>query len=126
MCPQKNWGGTLKETVLWTNPNPSSAMGATDITPSPSLSEFKYIKVIYRMSTSNSTTCAVIMDYDDFVNTSTSTFRFAMEAFEPNGHFVRLINRNSDTSINFEIAYQVGNTSTRITAVIPQQVIGLK
>ena len=45
----------MSETVLWTNPAPTTNMTSTTITLSQSISNFDFVKLYWRVSTSNNT-----------------------------------------------------------------------
>ena len=119
-------GGAMSETVLWTNPNPSSAFSIQNITLPQSITDFEYIKFVYRISTGNSKTCAVIMSVDDFINTNISTNRLTMEAYLSSAHYARMVNYNSPTSINIEGAYRINASGNTDAGAIPQEIIGLR
>lgn len=116
----------MSETVLWTNPSPANAMGTTTVTLSQSMADFKYIKFVYRISTSDSSTASLIMSVEDYQNSSTTTYRLTMLSYYSAKQWVRTANRVSDTSIQFEIAYRINGQENTNVVSIPQQVIGLK
>lgn len=62
----KTGGGALSETILWTNPSPTSSFAAQDVTLSQPITDFTYIKIVCRFSTSNSTEMAALFSPSDF------------------------------------------------------------
>ena len=56
------WGGTLRETVLWTNASPTSQMAETSITLSEDITNFDYIKIYWRLSTTNDLECSILVE----------------------------------------------------------------
>ena len=64
----------LTETVLWANPNTSTALSEQTVTLSQSIRNFKYIKAYWKYSTgtSDSTAIGCLMDVTTFTNISTS------------------------------------------------------
>lgn len=47
-------GGTLKETVLWTNPNPSANFNSQNVTLSEDISNYDFIKFVWQNANSGS------------------------------------------------------------------------
>lgn len=124
-------GGAMSETTLWTNPNPTSAMaqGAT-IPLSQAYTDFDYIKIVYRLSTSNATEGSVIYPKDD-VTASVSAAaerRMGIQAYLTN-NYARIIYRPDNVTTNsFTIsnARQLQGSGTSTSNLIPIKVIGLK
>jgi len=122
---EKKGGGDMSETVLWTNPNPTSGFSATTVTLSQAVTDFKFFKYVYRVSTTDSTIYSIIMSVEDFVNSVSSKSRFCAMCSIGSQH-VRALNYISPTSFQVELAYKVNSVGTTNTAAIPQAFIGLK
>lgn len=124
-------GGSLTETVLWTNPNPSSAFGAQAVTLSDSLSNYDYIGIDNYYDTAYADTSATpLMSVEDFkkciYSTSTTIPRMALTlGGERSSKWFRYVNYVSDTSIQFSIG-RTTSTTTSGNACIPTRVIGIK
>lgn len=71
---RKIGGGTLKETALWTNPNPSSSQGTQTITLNQSYEKFNFVKIRFKTYTSDpvnaNTTKSVYMTPTDLYNSN--------------------------------------------------------
>lgn len=65
-------GGSFEEVALYTNSSPSSSQGDVTFTLSQSINNFKYLKFVYRKSTSNSGTASVIVPVSEFKQTAYS------------------------------------------------------
>lgn len=122
-------GGALRETVLWNNSNPTSAMGdSVSLSLSDDLNNYKYIKVTFRTSRTNSTESSVIMSIDDFKATAGSaegSFRLTICAYTT-ALFVRIIRYNSDTSVVVSRAISFTSSTENNNATIPTKISGLK
>ncbi len=124
-------GGTLSEVSLWTNANPTSAMaqGAT-LSLSQNYSNFTYIKIKYRLSTTNSTEHSVIYAKDDIdvaISGATES-RMGIQAYLTN-NYARIIYRPDNSTYNsFTVsnARQLQGSGTSTTVLIPTEVIGMK
>lgn len=122
--------GDLEETVLWTNPSPTSGMGATTVTLSQSIANFKYIKITGRNVTSASVNLQAVYSQSYVAGTSSSGPAMSlMYSFSDTSGRVRNCYRVSNTTIRFTTGYDIyaGHTWTESSAVnIPYQIIGLK
>ena len=126
---EKKGGGDLKETILWSNPTPTSNFAGgygTDF--SESIESFKYIKIYFRISTSNATEGSVIYEKDVFKTlTGATTTGLCGSMFSRVGsnNYFRRITYTSDTNMMFYDAVQVGSASSN-SYLIPLKVCGLK
>lgn len=128
-------GGTLSETVLWTNPNGYSAdfTGST-VALSQSMSNFKYLKFYYtaaKAGTGQSTWPEVSVIYEvDVFKTFTTAVQVASGALAnrwtgSNGYKFRHIYYASDTSVAFmNCMDNAGGTSN--ANCIPTKICGCK
>ena len=120
-------GGSMSETVLWTNPNQTGNFGATTITLSESVNNFKYIKVVFRFSTQTNNQNYVIFPLDMWINsTATNGKNRCVIASYASNIFARGIAYASATSVTIGACYQVNQTGSGNNYVIPVEVIGLK
>lgn len=134
MCSQKNWGGTeLKETVLWTNPSPTSNFGTQTVTLSESIDNYKYVKFHIRPSRTagQGSEVGCIISVEDFKKTPyppTTQYNthLALGARYTNVEFTRATWYVSDTQVRIEAAWQTGTTTSSQQAVIPLEIIGMR
>lgn len=122
-------GGMLKETVLWTNPSPTSSMlNQTRVTLSQSIMNFEYIKFYARISTSNSKETALMVSASDFQNMTDSTNRGRLTicAADSSSSYARFVNYVDNTTVEFSNARRLGNTTTSNSNTIPTKITGLK
>jgi len=127
-------GGELSEFVVWTNSSPTSnfpASGNSDIIPLDfgyQISQFKYLKFVFRISNTKSEEHSVMVDAEDFKT-----------AIQGDGHIIPMIAfvgstatygrrfyYNSDNSIVMELCRQVSGSGNARNYVIPVKIIGLK
>lgn len=125
-------GGTLTETVLWTNSNPTSSFAAQTVTLNQSITtdKFDYIKITIRISTSVATEQSYIFptnEFLDFADGSTQNIRRGYIGTRPNGNDLRIIFSVSNTQVNFTAPLRAGSTtSSSNSIIIPLKIIGLK
>lgn len=130
------FGGTLSETVLWTNSSPTSNFAAQDITVS-SMSSFSYIKVNWGTSTTNYTSDPdigiLIVPLDNFIATKDTSasvrgasYRLGGESTATGvGGWYRRFKYNSNTVIHFNYCYDMAGNTTN-DHLIPLNIYGLK
>lgn len=129
----KAGGGQMTETALWTNSSPTSNFGNTTQTPynvtlSESYTNFDYIKIAFRFSTSVTTSAEIIMPKDVLArSTSVSTFAIGMNSGSGNTR-VRTGYATSNTTIGFLGCYQTTSSSQSVSSayIIPTKISGLK
>ena len=114
-------GGGLKEEILWTNPNPTSSIGA--VTIECDLSKYKMVLVKARYSTSNNSTAIFGINAES--ETLTSRTVCLMSMGQTSGTYVirrTLSFSDNGTKINIsdgvESGYNIYN--------IPIEIIGIK
>ena len=119
----ENQQGGSTETVLWTNNSPTSQFAAQTITLSDDYSNYDYIEVYFRLSTSDDT------EYRDIIpkatlDKSNSSNTFAIgnaysNSTRARGSYV------SGASMYFTAAYPLTSTSTNNSYVIPTKIVGI-
>lgn len=122
-----NSGGGGGLTELWTNSNPSAAMGSdgsidTAISLGQSYDNFDFLRIEYVKSTTDQTVTHTI-DIDPSIMTTDSTNRYAFGT----GVAVRFIYKPNaaHTLITFGPAYGIYAVTTSYTLVIPTKVYGV-
>lgn len=125
-------GATLVETVLWQNPNPTTAISsALTVTLSDSVDNYEYIKLLYRYSTSDATAYSMIYTKDVFKQCQQGTFKAPIvgltEQATDGSLYARQAYYVSTTSVKFGgSCYLLNSTSTDSTKSIPIQIVGIK
>lgn len=128
---RKIGGGTLKETVLWTNPSPTSAFTGQTVTLSRSYTDFDSIKIIYNMSETLQTQGEIILSKDmlDKITSSTApSFRAAILMINASYSIrVRSINTTNDsTQINFSNSAPFNGAGIDNSYCVPISIIGMR
>lgn len=125
-------GEQYTETVLWTNPSPSNNFAAQTITLSDSLSNYKYIGIRFKIHNTHASTpnATGIMLVSEFVqnrkNTGTDRRNILVASQNiNNATMARNAWYDSDTSIEFSVAYQISSTNTNTSYVIPLEILGI-
>lgn len=117
-------GGT--ETVLWTNPSPTSTYSGDAVTLSDNMTNYTYIKIVTRKSTNDSTEHSMLIPIED-LQTMGVSFRYELPGLIVNGFgYTRGVMYLNQTTIQFGGCYSVGSTVTNHSYVIPYKVIGIK
>jgi len=121
-------GGNLTETTLWTNSSPTSGFNASNVTLSDSTNNYKYIKIYWRTSTSNSTIGSIIIDKDtwDTMTEASNHPKAGIAAYTNSATHNRIIFKVSATEIRVGLCYQVGASTYSANNVIPTKICGLK
>lgn len=122
-------GGALSETVLWTNPSPTSNFATQTVTLSQSIENFDYIKFVHRISTSASNSGETIYSVSTFKTSSNSVAIQPVIAARTggNGYPVRRIRYVSDTTVSFLSTNNAGSGASYNDAYcIPLSIIGIK
>lgn len=121
-------GGALSETVLWTNPSPTSSLAAGNRTITGNFSDYKYVKIEWRYSTSSQTKNNIIISIDEFKTmTSTGgTCPVVVAIRTSNTIYGRVIYYVDDTTFANGSAYPLGGTTAANANVIITQISGLK
>jgi len=120
-------GGTLTETVLWTNPSPTSNFTAgVNIALSQSMANFQYLRVYSRVSTSNATEGYITIPTDNFIPEQNSMYGYTTMIKDNGTWYERLINKIDDTTVKFADATKRRATNTSSSEAVPTKITGLK
>ena len=132
--PMMMGGGTMKETVLWTNPNTTADFAAQDITLSESIQNYDYIKVYIAFAKDALTSVwSELMPVNDFLNTVdvSGRGRGTLGINEISASYYsryRHLYYKTDTTARFSNANTVQNSSATQTnnCLIPLRIVGCK
>ena len=123
-------GEALVETLLWTNPSPTSNFGTQIITLSDSISNYDYIKVQFLGSTTISISSSVVTPVQDFIlqqRSTNNTLRSITPGLQmSDGLFIRAFDYVSDTSINITDALRLNGSANNNSITIPYKIYGVK
>ena len=125
----KTGGGSqeLVETVLWTNPSPTSSFATQAVTLSEGVSNFDYIKIDWVASTTDiSQRMSVIIKSSDYPTINRAYPGLSSDNSGGTTAYSRLVNDHSDTELGFGSAFRIGGSGTTNTQSIPISVTGLK
>lgn len=123
-------GGKYTETVLWTNPSPSSNFSAQTVTLSDSIDNYKYIKIKHKDSTTGSDILEVICSVADLkesiFNKGSVHAQLAID-MQNSGNTLRsrAVGYVSSTSIQFSACYNCNATGSDNSCAIPLEILGL-
>lgn len=125
---RKKGGGKAKETVLWTNSSPTSNLDAGNLGLSAPMTDFDFIRVYFRVSTSVSTS-----NYVDFpvslvesASTSSNTIQATICARVGSTQYARSMRYQSNTTLYFPRANAINQQSESQANIIPTQISGIK
>lgn len=118
---------TDEETVLWTNPNPSSVFAAQTITLSDSLNNYDEIKVVYKEVYSAVKTKEFTIKISDWLRSDygNTSFIFGIYSYT-NYAWCRQFTYSTTTSISVSTCYRLNNQSNNGNCSVPIKVIGIK
>lgn len=119
-------GGAMSETVLWTNSSPTSSFSAQAVTLSDDMNNYTYLKVCWRMSTSDSTSMYILIPVAEFVSYTNDNNPYPAFTARITSIYVRRTYYISDTSMQIISAYQMGGTPINNNYVIPTEIYGVK
>lgn len=130
-------GGSLTETVLWTNASPTSTFAAQVVTLSDDMNNYTYLKFEYRHSTTDSNLYEIIVPVDLYKTSLTpdsgntthyiptiSAMVGGQYAFS--NIYARAIPYKTDTSIEVTSVRSLSGVSPALTNIIPTRIIGMK
>lgn len=119
-------GGKYTETSLWTNSAPTSSFAGQDVTLSESFDNYKYVKVRYKLSTTNNTEAALIVTSDDLKKSlggdNQININFGGRTTTTRDRIIRYVNT---TTLTFTVAYHLNGTTTSTSDLIPLEILGL-
>lgn len=70
-------GSSLKENVLWTNPSPSESFSAQNVTLSDAISNYDYIKIVFKRGYNVDDVSSTLMPVSDYKNTANESGKFS-------------------------------------------------
>ncbi len=117
-------GGKYTETVLWTNASPTSSFAQQNITLSDSISNYDYVRIYFRASTTNSAEKSIIFPVSE-ISDNNNAFGAKFSGF--NNTTERVWAKASDTSFTIYLAYQLQQAAQTAssTVVIPTKITGI-
>lgn len=123
--------GWDSSTLLWSNSSASSSFPQSTITLSSGMSNYSYLRIVYKASTSKTTEGTLIVPVSVMENSlwndaTKPLVSITGRANSSTAQCTRRITWISNTQINIAPAYQAGSTSSDNTAAIPLYVYGLK
>ena len=125
-------GTKTTETLLWTNPNTSTARSSLDATLSQSLSNFQKIRVEYAYNTSSASADFYVVfpvkdaNGDYMFPTGSGKQRMSLGLNNASSHaFVRQFYVSSDTLIHFNNAYRINTSGNTNSNLIPWNIYGI-
>lgn len=126
----KGGGGAKQtETVLWTNSAPTSSFAKQDVTLSDDINSYDYLKFTYRVTTSAADFLNYIISVSDFKKSVESTSShhcvLGLSTDDSVAH-TRRVYYKTDTTVNFNNAYQLNAAASNNATVIPTSIIGIK
>lgn len=132
LCQLKKKGGsTTLETVLWTNPSPTSTQDKQTITLSGSISDYSSLKFVFYSDTSHTQIVSIMISVDDFKLVGGSTNNIYDYVLSPSvytaGNIVsRLFRYLSDNTMTIGSCNSVTGGTSNNSKCILYQIIGLK
>ena len=133
LCTLRTKGGggqKYTETSLWTNQSPSSSFSLDTVTLSDAISNYKYLGIKYRMSTSVAEENIAIFNIDDVkqsVQGGSTNHNILLIGTETsaNAMFGRMVFYVSDTSITLQQCYRLYSQTLDNTLCIPLEILGI-
>ena len=124
-------GGSMTETSLWTNSAPTSSFASQQITLSDNMTNYTYIKIKIRRSTSVSTVHSVIFLVDDFTDFTNSASKMigAIANYgtsSTTNRYARTIGYAAANIVSVSGSTRIGGTGTDDVSLIPVEIIGIK
>ena len=121
-----------RETVLWTNPSPTSDFTSQSVAISDDINNYDYVKITFKSNKSTDKSNAVIIEVSDFKKTSKS-----LSTNEPtiniggweatNGYnYARRVAYDNDRSVFFAFCFSLYKEAQANNMGIPLQIIGIK
>lgn len=124
-------GGTLTETVLWTNPSPSSNFSSQTVNLNESYANYKYVGVKWATGTgAQAAEATMILSTEDAAKTdATGTnngLKGAIGSRYNSNVYARIIGFMTDTTVEITAARQQGSSNSNNALIIPKTIVGLK
>ena len=128
----KSGGAKTTETLLWTNPSPTTARSSLDATLSQSLQNFQRIRVEYAYNNSAASAEYYVVfpvkdaNGDYMFPTGSGKQRMSIGLNNVNSvNITRQFYVTDDTTIHFNNAYRVNGSGSSNTALIPWNIYGI-
>ena len=123
-------GGSLPiETTLWENSSPTSSMTTQTITLSDDITNYDYLKVEYRQTTSTDTRSILVFTVNDFITNGIYTAvgpKFTLGIRGSSVNHARPICYSTNTAIYIMNCYAIGATNSASGSCIPLKIVGIK
>lgn len=122
-------GEALVETVLWTNPSPSSNFSAQTITLSQSMSDFDMLRFEIRTHVSSPTTSKSIyvpLSYFNSTSSGANAYKLVLGVYQFTNLYARETYKSSDTQIYISEARRLNASGTSTDQTIPYKIYGVK
>ena len=119
----------MSETVLWTNPSPTSSFTSQDISLSQSIDDFDEVVIYFRLSTTDNTESFVkysVEEFKKFRESTNAVGTITSRAGATSAVWVRAIFYYGSTTVHFAHSWQTGNNSAINSNTIPTKIVGLK
>lgn len=119
-------------TTLWTNSSPSSSMENVSAMLSDSITNYDYIYVNYRSSTSSSYYFnSGMISVSDFVASGGTSYPIARPLWlgtkvNSSDNYSRAVNYSTNTSVSFSGCVKFGSTTIANSYCIPYKIYGVK
>lgn len=128
----KSGGAKTTETLLWTNPSPTTARSSLDATLSQSLQNFQRIRVEYAYNNAAASAEYYVVfpvkdaSGDYMFPTGSGKQRMSIGLNNVNSvNITRQFYVTDDTTIHFNNAYRVNDSGSSNTALIPWNIYGI-
>ena len=122
-------GSSPVETTLWENSSPTSSMTAQTITLSDDITNYDYLKVEYRQTTSVDTRSTLVFTVNDFIINGVYTEvspKFTLGLRGSSANQARPICYATNTTIYLQNCYAIGATNSASVSCIPLKISGVK
>lgn len=132
---RKTGGGTLKETALWTNSNPTSEFSAQTISLSDNVTNYNYVKLVFKSDLNQDIFSSVIHDVTTFMalkllNTDASSYTqagvVAMTTSNANTWRYRSYKATASNRVQFSASFPSNSATAANRYLLPYQIIGMK
>lgn len=119
-------GEQYTETSLWTNPSPTANFAGQIVELSDNISNYKYIAVKWKDSTSVDQVGEIVLDSANFMTQASSPNFYNFPAMvSSNQSYTRAVAYNSANKIQFGQCYRLGQTTTNNAYSVPTEILGI-
>lgn len=130
LCTLRGTGGggaKYTETSLWTNPSPSATFANTTVTLSDNLSNYDFVKIKWKSTTSVNQIGEIILPVDNFASqASAPNYYNTFSLGATTSNYFRPVIYASDTTMTFGNSIMIRTNTTNNNYNIVTEVIGLK